>query len=112
MNTLDAAKCTCTPKTCDAAITPASCIPAEGTADPMPVAEDFIISAFAADDMGCKCEPATAPADMCAEKKYMGQAFYKNDDGTECKMEGDETTDSGATTLAAGALALAVSLLI
>ena len=55
--------------------------------NPMPVAADFKISAFAADDAGCKCEPNEAPADMCAAKKYMGQAFYKNADGTECKSE-------------------------
>ena len=113
MNVIDSAKCTCTPKTCDAAITPESCIPGEGTdpmPDPMPVAADFKISAFAADDMGCKCEPATEPADMCAEMKYMGQAFYKNADGTPCEKPDDG--DSGATTLAAGALGLVAALLI
>jgi len=77
--------------------------------DPMPVAADFKISAFAADDAGCKCEPATAPEDMCAAKKYMGQEFYKNADGTPCVTE--EKDDSGATTLAAGALTLALTLL-
>merc|ERR1711920_135194 len=66
LNDKDSGACTCTPKTCDN--TAASCIP-EGEMDPMPVEADFKISSFAD---GCKCMPATEPADMCAEKKYMG----------------------------------------
>jgi hypothetical protein len=111
LNTLDVNACTCTAITCPDTETTAKCVTTNEADGSTAVAADFMITAYAADDAGCKCMPA-AGMDQC-DAKYSKAWGWTKADGTACAAEDDGSGDSGAMSMAlAGALSLTLALLM